>query len=117
MVMDLTSSPVKRFKGGPFKDSLPTPWQVDSYVEGPLEITREERLVREEKYTILIGTSLQSIDDIKDEMSNKGWDLMYAAVSNSGNIAVEVPPEFGHRFQDILEDLKEILTVETESGN
>ncbi|KAM9873873.1 hypothetical protein VDGL01_12052 [Verticillium dahliae] len=109
----------KRSKGSPrpFGDSLPTPWKVDSYVEGPLEITREERLVREEKYKIFIDISIQSLNNIKGRMTGKGWDLMYAAVSNSGNIVVEVPPEFGHRFQDILEDLKEILTVETESGN
>lgn len=117
MVIDLTSSPVKRFKGGSFQDSLPTPWKVDSYVEGPLKITREERLVREEKYTILTGTSLKSIDDIKDEMFNKGWDLKYATVSNSDDIVVKIPSEFGHNSEDILEDLKETLNVEMESSN
>ncbi|RSL40145.1 hypothetical protein CEP51_016729 [Fusarium floridanum] len=108
---------VKRFKGGPFKDSLPTPWKVESYVQGPLKITREERLVREEKYTILTGTSLRSIDDIKDEMFNKGWDLKCATVSNSDDIVVKIPSEFGHNFEDILEDLKETLNVEMESSN
>ncbi|RMJ05008.1 hypothetical protein CDV36_014321 [Fusarium kuroshium] len=108
---------VKRFNGGPFKDSLPTPWKVDSYVEGPFKITREERLVREEKYTILTGTSLQSIDDIKDEMFNRGWNLKYATVSNSDDIVVKIPSKFGHNFQDILEDLKQMLTVEMKSSN
>ncbi|KAM5361114.1 hypothetical protein ACJZ2D_013325 [Fusarium nematophilum] len=107
----------KRLKGGPFRDSLPTSWKEGSYVEGPLEITWKERLVREEKYKIFIGTSLKSIDKIKDEMSSKGWDLKYATVSNSDNIVVKVPPEFGQSFQYILEDLKEILTVETGSSN
>ncbi|RTE69072.1 hypothetical protein BHE90_016549 [Fusarium euwallaceae] len=109
----------KRFKGSPrpSKDSLPTPWKVDSYAEGPWKITREERLVREEKYTILIDTSLQSIDDIKAEISSKGWDLKYAAVRNSDSIVVKIPSEFGHNYQDILEDLKEILAVEMESRN
>lgn len=99
MVIGLTSPLVKRFKGGPFRDSLPAPWKVGAYVEGSLKITWKERLVRGEEYKILVGTSLKSVDDIKDEVSSKGWDLKYAAVSNSDNIVVEVPPEFGHNFQ------------------
>ncbi|KAH7111576.1 hypothetical protein EDB81DRAFT_763303 [Dactylonectria macrodidyma] len=48
---------VKRLKERHFGDSLPTPWKADSFVEGPLKIMREGRLVREEKYKISVDTS------------------------------------------------------------
>ncbi|KAH7146955.1 hypothetical protein B0J13DRAFT_552942 [Dactylonectria estremocensis] len=107
---------VKRLKERHFRDSLPTPWKADSFVEGPLKIMREERLVREEKYKISIDTSLRSINRIKDPMSSKRWDLGYITVSNSDDlivkVCVKVPSEFGHSFPHILEDLKEILAIE-----
>ncbi|KAH7110415.1 hypothetical protein B0J13DRAFT_577915 [Dactylonectria estremocensis] len=108
---------VKRLKERHFRDSLPTPWKAGSFTEGPLEIMREERLVREEKYKISIDTSLRSINRIKDPMSSKGWDLKYTTVSNSDDlivkVCVKVPSEFGHSFPHILENLKEILATET----
>ncbi|KAH7112733.1 hypothetical protein EDB81DRAFT_768292 [Dactylonectria macrodidyma] len=80
---------VKRLKERNFRDSLPTQWKADSFVEGPLKIMREERLVREEKYKISIDTSLHSINRIKDPISSKGWDLKYTTVSNSDDIIVK----------------------------
>ncbi|KAH7115677.1 hypothetical protein EDB81DRAFT_767597 [Dactylonectria macrodidyma] len=81
---------VKRSKERHFRDSLPTPWKADSFVEGPLKIMREERLVREEKYKISIDTSIPSINRIKDRMSSKGWDLKYTTVSNSDDLIVKI---------------------------
>ncbi|CAM1503415.1 Fc.00g081910.m01.CDS01 [Cosmosporella sp. VM-42] len=106
---------VKRSKEGSFRDSLPTPWKSDFRVEGPLRIMREERLVREEKYRISFNTSSQSINVIKERMFSKGWDLKYTTVSNSDDLIIGVPSEFGHSIQPILEDLKEILEAETET--
>ncbi|KAH7118165.1 hypothetical protein B0J13DRAFT_569600 [Dactylonectria estremocensis] len=107
---------VKRLKDGHFGDSLPTPWKAGSFVEGPLKIMRQERLVREEKYKISFDTSLRSINRIKDQMCSKGWNLKYTTVSNSDDlivkVCIKVPSEFGHVFPHILEDLKEILAIE-----
>lgn len=57
MVMDLIYLIVKHSKGRPLRDLLLTLWKVGSYVDRSLKITWEERIVREEKYSILIRTS------------------------------------------------------------
>lgn len=115
-VINLICLAVKRLKVGHFGDLLPTLWKAGSFVEGPLKIIREERLVREEKYKISFDTSLRSINRIKDPMCSKGWDLKYTTVSNSNDlivkVCVKIPSEFGHSFPYILEDLKEILITE-----
>ncbi|KAH7113583.1 hypothetical protein EDB81DRAFT_862506 [Dactylonectria macrodidyma] len=107
---------VKRLKEGPCRDSLPTPWKAGSFVEGPLKIMWQERLVREEKYKVSFNTSLHFINGIKRRMSSEGWDLEYTTVTNSDDlivkVCVKVPSEFGHSFPHILEDLKEILATE-----
>ncbi|KAH6953697.1 hypothetical protein BKA56DRAFT_239657 [Ilyonectria sp. MPI-CAGE-AT-0026] len=102
----------KRLKEMHFRDSLPTPWKVSSFDKGPLEIMREERLVREEKYKISIDTPI-SVNRIKDLMSSKGWDLKYTI--NADNfivkVIVEVASEFGYSFLQILDDLEKILVI------
>ncbi|KAH7118231.1 hypothetical protein B0J13DRAFT_613129 [Dactylonectria estremocensis] len=94
---------VKRLKERQFRDPLPTPWKASSFVEGPWNIMREERLVREEKYEISFDTSLRSINRIKDPMYSKGWDLKYTTVSNSDGLIVKMagsPPPMQGRLEN-----------------
>ncbi|KAH7109159.1 hypothetical protein B0J13DRAFT_534829 [Dactylonectria estremocensis] len=84
-----TRQAAKRLKQRPFRDSLPTQWKAGSFVEGPLKILREERLIQQEKYKISFGTSLHSINRIKHPISSKGWDLKYTTISNSDDRIVK----------------------------
>jgi hypothetical protein len=113
--INLISLAAKRFKR-PIRDSLPPPWTVGYYIEGPLNIMKKERLIREKKYKIFFNASLKSIHNIAHRMHSKGWDLKYATIGNFNdpiiNHCIMVPPEFGHVFADILSELQLAITAE-----